>query len=248
MHIKNQHEIASMREGGKILATILKKLGEITKPGITTRELDQQAEQMMKEFGVKPSFKGYHGYPAVTCISINEEVVHTIPNDRVVKEGDLVKIDCGVIVNNLHTDAARQILVGQTGPALEHFTQTVEKALYAGIAQAKHGNTVYEISRAVQTIVEQEGYGIVRELTGHGIGYKLHEEPHVPNFKEPFGKKIQLSAGMTIAIEPIVTMGKPQIKTLKDGWTIVTIDNSIASQSEHTILITENEPEILTLL
>lgn len=245
---KTQAEIKSMREGGKILASILKEISSMCVAGITTKELDEKAEAMMMSYGVKPSFKGYHGYPAVTCISINEEVVHTIPGNKVVQEGDLVKIDCGVVVNNLHTDAARQILVGKVSPALEHFAQVAENALAAGIDQARAGNTVYDISRAIQTTVEKEGYGVIRELTGHGIGYSLHEEPHIPNTKESFGKKIKLIEGMTIAIEPIITIGKPTIKTLADGWTIVTLDNSIATQSEHTILITQNEAEILTIV
>lgn len=244
---KTQAEIKSMREGGKILATILKELCSMAAPGVTTKQLDEKAEAMMNSYGVKPSFKGYHGYPAVTCISINEEVVHTIPSDKEIKEGDLVKIDCGVVVNDLHTDAARQILVGKVSPALEHFAQTAEAALLAGISKARAGNTVYDISSAIQNTVEKEKYGIVRELTGHGIGYRLHEEPHVPNSKEPFAKKIRLIENMTIAIEPIITIGKPGIRTLADGWTIVTLDNSIATQSEHTILITKGEAEILTL-
>ncbi len=245
---KTSQEIESMRKAGKVLAAILNEVTQMAKPGITPKQIDAKAEQMMKDAGVLPSFKGYHGYPAVTCISVNEEVVHTIPSNRELKDGDLVKIDCGVVVNKLHSDAARQVLVGKVSPAVKHFAASAERALYAGIKAARAGNTVYDISSAIQNSVHADKYEVVRELTGHGIGYSLHEEPHIPNCKESFTKKIKLIEGMTIAIEPILTMGKPKIKTLADGWTIVTVDNSIATQSEHTILITRNEPEILTML
>lgn len=243
---KTEQEIASMIKGGKILGTILQEISQMLKPGMTAKDIDEYAEKRMNEFGVVPSFKGYHGFPAVTCVSINEQVVHTIPGERIIQDGDLVKVDCGVIVDKLHTDSAVPILVGNVDPEVRKFVETVDEALYLGIAQARAGNSVFDISEAVQNHVEGAGYHIMRELTGHGIGYELHEEPYVPNFKEEKYKKIIFEPGMTIAIEPIAGMGTRFFETLEDKWTTITKDGSMATQSEHTVLITENEPKILT--
>jgi len=243
---KTKAEQQAMIEGGKILGEILKEISQMVKPGMTAKDIDAFAEKRMKEFNVIPSFKGYHGFPGVTCVSINEEVVHGIPGDRVIKDGDLVKVDCGVIHKKLHTDSALPILVGNVDPKVKHFAETIDKALHKGIEKARAGNSLYEIASAIQSTVEGSGYEIVRELTGHGIGYNLHEEPYVLNYREESLKKIILKTGMTIAIEPIATMGKRNIKTLDDKWTIVTKDASIATQSEHTVLITDEECIILT--
>ncbi|MFO0780719.1 MAG: type I methionyl aminopeptidase [Candidatus Gracilibacteria bacterium] len=244
--IKDAEEIKSMREGGKILGLILHELGKNIQPGITGLELDAMAERMMKEHNVLPSFKGYHGtYPAVTCININHVVVHGIPNDQPLQDGDIVTIDCGVIHKKFHTDSAITKGVGKIDQELQKLIATAEKALKKAIETAKPGIRVRAISGVIQDIVEKNGYSIVRDLIGHGIGYNLHEDPQVPNFRDYEPGPI-LQPGMTIAIEPIFAMGSSRVKTLKDGWTIVTVDGSPAIQVEHTIAITDKGCEILT--
>lgn len=243
--IKDESEIKAMREGGKILGLILTELGTMVRPGMTGLELDQHAEKMMKQYGVEPSFKGYQGFPKVLCVNINEQVVHGIPSDRVFQEGDIVTLDCGVIHQKFHTDSAITVGVGKISPELEKFLKTAEKALQKAIETAKPGIRIRTISAVIQDIVEKNGYGVVQDLIGHGIGYELHEDPQVPNFRDHDPGPI-LQTGMTIAIEPIITMGSPKIKTLRDGWTIVTTDNSFATQVEHTIAITKNGCEVLT--
>ncbi len=243
--IKNPQEIKLMRESGRILGIILAELEKMIAPGITGIDLDLKAAAMMKEFGVNSSFKGYHGYPAVTCVNINEQVVHCIPTATPLKSGDIITVDCGVIYEGFHSDSAIQKGVGEIKPEVKKFLETAEKALNKGIQTARPGIRIQVVSAAIEDVLKKNGYGIVRELIGHGIGTKMHEDPPVPNYRDTDPGPI-LQEGMTIAIEPIVTMGSNKIKTLKDGWTVVTLDNSLATQVEHTIAITKNGSEILT--
>lgn len=243
--IKTPEEIRKMREGGKILHEILVKLGERVLPGIKTYELEKYAGELFKKYNVKASFKGYRGYPAAICTAVNEEVVHSIPGERILYEGDIISIDAGVFYKGLHTDSAITCGVGKISEEKRKFIQTCDQALKAAIAVAKDGVETKKISGTIQDIVEKEGYSIVKDLIGHGVGRSLHEEPEVPNFRTGQRSPI-LRRGMTIAIEPIIAMGKGEIKTISDGWTIITKDRSCAAQIEHTIAITENGCEILT--
>lgn len=234
-----------MREGGKILGLILAELEKMVKPGISSLDLDKKAEDLMKEYKVKPAFKGYHGFPNVICTNVNDEVVHGIPNNRLLKEGDIITIDCGVIHGELYTDSAITVAVGKISPEIKKFIDIGYKALNKAIEAAKPGVRISTLSGIIQDIVEKNGYSIVRDLVGHGIGLELHEDPNIPNFRDSeIGPLLQV--GMTIAIEPIITMGNFKVKTLSDGWTIVTKDKSLAVQVEHTIAITEKGSEILT--
>lgn len=243
--IKDDHELKLMRESGRVLGLILHELEKHIKPGATGLELDSLAEKMMKEHHVLPSFKGYKGFKYVTCININDQVVHGIPTDRPFIEGDIVTVDCGVIYQGFHSDSAITKGVGKISPELAKFVATAEKALKKAIETAKPGIRIRAISGVIQDIIEKNGYKVVRDLIGHGIGLQLHEDPQVPNFRDRDPGPI-LQPGMTIAIEPIFTMGKPAVKTLHDGWTIVTVDGSPAVQVEHTIAITNKGSEILT--
>ncbi|HLG25850.1 MAG TPA: type I methionyl aminopeptidase, partial [Candidatus Gracilibacteria bacterium] len=210
-----------------------------------TLELDAKAEAMMKSFGVIPSFKGYRGYPNVLCANVNEQVVHGIPTGYVLKEGDIITVDCGVVLDGFHTDSAIQKGVGKVDERSFKLMQTAEKALEKGIAAVKPGVRIRTISGIIQDIVEKNGFSVVRDLIGHGVGKRLHEDPPVPNFRdEDHGPMLQ--PGMTIAIEPIISMGSDQIKLMKDGWTYVTADGSRATQVEHSIAVTEKGAEILT--
>lgn len=245
IHIKTPDEIAAMREGGEILARILHELALFTQAGMETREIDEKANALMSEYTVDPSFKGYHGYPAVTCVSINEEVVHTIPGKRVIHDGDIVSIDCGVIHKGFHTDAAVTVLVGNVAPEIATFVHTVQKSFEKGLASIQPGAHTGDIGFAIQQHIERAGYSVVRDFVGHGVGRNLHEDPQVPNFGKK-GKGALLVPGMVIAIEPIIIMGKRFTKTLKDRWTVVSQDFSPACQIEHTIAITPSGPEVLT--
>jgi methionyl aminopeptidase len=246
IRIKEPQEIQAMREGGKILGQILYELEKLTQPGITSLELDEKAMKMMQSFGVKPSFKGYQGFPNALCVSVNEQVVHGIPNaDYQFQKGDIVTIDCGVHYKNLHTDSAITIPIGDIDSTKRLFINTTKKALEKAIEKATPKNNLVDISQVIQQTAENEGYTIIHDLTGHGIGQDLHEDPPVLNFVS--GKKtFELKPGMTLAIEPILSMGGPHIKVLRDGWTYVTKDNSLSAQYEHTILITDGAAEILT--
>jgi methionyl aminopeptidase len=243
--IKDAGEIRLMRESGRILGLILHELGRHIHPGISALDLDVMAEKMMQDYGVIPSFKGYNGFPNVTCININSGVVHGIPTATPFKEGDKVTIDCGVIYEGFHSDSAITKGVGTVSSETARMIQTGEKALKKAIEAAKPGIRIRTISGIIQDIIEKNGYSVVQDLIGHGIGLKLHEDPQVPNFRDVHPGPI-LQPGMTIAIEPIFTMGKSDVKTLRDGWTIVTVDGSWAVQVEHTIAITEKGCEILT--
>lgn len=243
---KSQKEIDSMRRGGKILGLILAELEKLVKPGITTLDLERAAEKLFEQYKVKPGFKGYHGYPSILCTSVNEEVVHTIPNKRVLNEGDILSIDCGVILDNLNTDSAVAVIVGNGSPEIKKFVDTCIRATWAGIRQVQPGNKIGDIGHAVERVVTSGGYRVVPELTGHGIGYKLHEEPYVYNYGKPHSGAV-MKPGLTIAIEPILVMGSPKIYTEKDGWTLSTKDGSWGIQHEHTVLVTESGVEVLTL-
>lgn len=243
--IKNDQELSYMRESGRILGQILANIQKMIQPGITGIEIDDAAAKMMKEFNVIPSFKGYNGFPKVTCININDQVVHGIPTPQALLEGDIVTIDCGVIYKGFHSDSAINCGVGKVSPEHEKFMRTAEKALARAIEVARPGIRVRTISATIQDIVEKNGYSVVRDLIGHGIGTEMHEDPPVPNYRDNEPSPM-LQEGMTIAIEPIITMGKPGVKTLKDGWTIVTADHSWATQVEHTIAITKKGCEVLT--
>lgn len=245
--IKTPTQIKAMRESGKFLALILAELEKYLEPGMSTMDLEHKAEELFKKYGVQPGFKGYHGYPNILCTSVNDEVVHAIPNKIPMQKGDILSIDCGVIIDGMNSDSAIAAVVGnETAPEAQKLVDTCIAALWRGIAQAKPGNHVGDIGHAVQTIVEAAGFSIIRELTGHGIGHLLHEPPYVCNYGEP-GEGEELVPGMCIAIEPIISMGRPDIETLDDDWTIITEDGSLAIQHEHTLLITERGNEVLTL-
>ena len=222
--IKTQEEIQAMREGGKVLAGVLYELRNFIKPGVTGKQIDTFAENYIRDHGMIPGFKGYHGFPATICFCINDEVVHGIPGQQVIKEGDIVTIDCGVVHKGLNTDSAVTYMIGEVSKSTEKFVKTIQKALYAGIREMKPGARISDIGHAVEKVVKSNGYHIVKELVGHGIGVHLHEEPHVPNFGKK-GRGLALKPGHTFAIEPIVGYATGQIITLEDGWTIVTPDN-----------------------
>jgi methionyl aminopeptidase len=245
--IKTPNQIRAMRESGKFLALILAELEKYLETGMSTMDLELKAEELFKKYGVQPGFKGYHGYPNILCTSVNDEVVHAIPNKIPMQKGDILSIDCGVIIDGMNSDSAIAAVVGgETVPEAQRLVDTCIAACWKGIGQVKPGNHVGDIGHAIQTLVEDAGFSIIKELTGHGIGTSLHEPPYVLNYGEP-GEGEELVPGMCIAIEPIIAMGKPQIETLDDDWTIITRDGSLAIQHEHTMLITERGCEVLTL-
>ncbi|MEO0070134.1 MAG: type I methionyl aminopeptidase, partial [candidate division WOR-3 bacterium] len=235
-----------MRKAGKIVAKTLAELGKAIAPGVSTIELDRIAESVITKEGGKPSFKGYRGFPNSICVAINDEVVHGIPSERTLKEGDIIGIDLGAQFSGYHADAAITFPVGEISPQAKKLLKVTEQALYKGIEKAKPGNRVSDISLAIQNWVEGHGLAVVRDLVGHGIGKELHELPEVPNFGKT-GRSIKLKAGMTLAIEPMVNLGSPEVKTGPDNWTVKTRDGSLAAHFEHTVLITPKGPEILTL-
>lgn len=243
--IKTPEEIAAMREGGKILAEILRELALATRIGMTTAELNLKAETLMAKYDVAPSFKGYRGFPAVICTSVNEEVVHAIPGKRALADGDIISIDGGVIHKGLHTDAAVTVMIGRVQPAVKTFVETVQQSFEKALSVIRPGAHVGDIGFAVQHWIESHGYSVVRDFVGHGVGRQLHEEPEVPNFGKK-GKGPALVPGMVIAIEPIIAMGSRFVDILTDGWTAVTRDGSPACQIEHTIAITKTGYEVLT--
>lgn len=250
--IKSEKEIELMRVSNRIVAEALRYIKSFVKPGITTKSLDFEIEEFIRSNDAIPAFKGYggsrkrNGFPASACISVNEEVVHGIPSDRKLVDGDIVSIDVGVLKDGYYGDSAYTFAVGEIDSRKKNLLRITEESLYKGIAKASAGNSINDIAVAVQTYVEGSGYGIVRDLVGHGIGKNLHEEPAVPNFYST-SSNFKLRAGMTIAIEPMVNYGTYGVKTLSDGWTIVTRDGEPSAHFEHTILITEGKAEILTL-
>ncbi|MDE6852445.1 MAG: type I methionyl aminopeptidase [Lachnospiraceae bacterium] len=244
--IKSQHEIELMREAGRILAEVHDEMAKIIRPGISTMDINRRGEEVIRSYGCIPSFLNYNGYPASICISVNEEVVHGIPNKkRILQEGDIVSLDAGVIYQGYHSDAARTHAVGEISEENKRLIQVTKQSFFEGIKYAKAGNHLYEISKAIQDYVESNGYSVVRDLVGHGVGKNLHEEPQIPNFK-PIGRGMKLREGMTLAIEPRVNAGDYEVWVLEDDWTVVAQDGMNSAHYENTILITDGEPELLS--
>lgn len=246
--VKTGEEIEAMREACRITGETLKKVEAAILPGITTKELNRIAEDFILSCGAKPSFKGYCGYPAGICTSVNEQVVHGIPSDRVLKEGDIVSIDVGAYINGFHGDAARTFGVGEIDPESRRLIDVTKESFFCGIAFAKAGSYLCEVSGAIQDCAEKKGYGVVRDYVGHGIGRQMHEDPQIPNYRNN-KRGIMLRAGMTLAIEPMINIGTHKVKSLSDGWTVVTRDGRRSAHYENTVLITpEGGPELLTLV
>jgi methionyl aminopeptidase len=243
--IKNADEIKSMREGGKILAHVLNTLKSSIKEGISLIELDDIAKKEVTKLGAQPAFLGYSGFPAAICISVNNAVVHGVPNNYIIKSGDIVSLDFGVKYRGMYTDAARTHLVGSDEPAKANFINTTKISLEKGIQVVKEGARIGDISSAIQEFLESAGYGVVRDLIGHGVGKMLHEDPNIPNFGVS-GTGPMLKRGMVLAIEPMSTMGGYSVKTAEDGWSILTIDGSLSAHFEDTVLVTKDGSEILT--
>jgi methionyl aminopeptidase len=244
---KSQNEIDRIRKASQIVARTLNFLAASVQPGITTRELDQIAESEIRKAGAVPAFKGYRGFPATLCVSVNEEVVHGIPSDRKLKEGDIVGLDLGCIWDGFYGDAAKTVPVGEITEEAKRLLETTEKSLLIGIDQARVGNRIGDIGYAVQTLAESSGYTVVRDFVGHGIGRNLHEDPQVPNYGNR-GQGPRIKAGMVLAIEPMVCQGRADVEVLADNWTAVTRDGSLAAHFEHSIAITDNGPEILSVV
>ena len=245
--IKSSREIEQLRRPNAIVAEVLQRLRKAVLPGVTTRELDQITEDVILSKGALPAFKGYRGYPATLCASINEQVVHGIPNQRRLEEGDIVSLDVGASLNGYFGDAAITLPVGTVDPEAERLLKITEQALTLGIEQARKGNRLFDISFAVQSWVESHGFSVVRDFVGHGIGKNLHEEPQIPNFGSPH-QGPRLEEGMVFALEPMVNEGTYEVKILSDGWTVVTADRKRSAHFEHTIAVTDGDPEILTVL
>lgn len=239
--LKTPDEIAVMAQASRVVAEVLAVLRKAVRPGITTDELDRVAEEEIRARGARPAFKGYRSYPKTLCASVNEQVVHGIPSRRVLKEGDIIGLDLGAIVDGFYGDSAVTVVVGQTNERITHLVQVTEEAMYLGIKQAVVGHRLSDISHVIQQHVESAGYSVVTEFVGHGIGRQLHEEPQVPNYGKP-GQGPRLQAGMVLAVEPMVNMGKAAVKVLEDRWTAVTVDGSISAHFEHTIAIQSNGP------
>lgn len=245
--IKSARETDLMREAGRLLAIVHDELGKAIHPGMSTKDIDRLGEDLIRSYDCVPNFLNYNGYPASICVSVNDEVVHGIPrDDRILKEGDIVSLDAGLIYKGYHSDAARTYAVGQISPEAEKLITVTKQSFFEGMKMAKAGNHLYDISNAVDAYVTSYGYGIVRALVGHGIGTKLHEDPQIPNFAQK-RKGLRLQPGMTLAVEPMINMGTGDVVWLDDKWTVVTADNAYSAHYENTILITDGEPEILTL-
>lgn len=245
--IKSSREIELMTEAGRILEIVHEELAKALRPGMTTKDIDRLGEEVIRSYGCIPSFLNYNGYPASVCVSVNDEVVHGIPTDRrVIRDGDIVSLDAGVIYKGYHSDAARTYSVGEISSEAKRLIKVTEESFFEGIKYAKEGNYLYEISAAIGRYVEAHGYGVVRDLCGHGIGSQLHEAPEIPNY-ETNRKGVRLRKGMTLAIEPMVNVGTWQVDWLDDDWTVVTRDGSLSAHYENTVLITEDEPILLTL-
>jgi methionyl aminopeptidase len=244
---RTKEEIEKIRRAGRIVAEVLRDLREMAQPGVTTRELDRYAEAKIRARGGIPTFKGYRGFPASICTSINEEVVHGIPSDRKLCAGDIVGIDCGVTLDSYVADAAITVPVGEVSEEVQRLLRVTEEALYRAIEQARVGNRLYDISYAVQSYAEAHGYSVVRDFCGHGVGRQMHEDPQVPNFGTP-GRGLRLRPGLVLAIEPMLNMGTHEVEIADDGWTVRTVDRKLSAHFEHTIAITERGPIILTAL
>jgi len=244
--LKSPDEVGKMKRAGRIVAEVLRELKEQVKPGVSTLDLDEIAEKGIRKRGGQPAFKGYRGFPATLCASVNNEIVHGIPSKRTLQEGDIIGLDLGAIVDGYYGDAAITVAVGALRPEVQRLVKVTEESLYKGIDQMKAGNRLSDVSNAVQTHVEAAGYSVVKDFVGHGIGQSLHEEPQLPNFGKP-GQGPRLRPGMVLAIEPMVNMGKDGVRVLSDHWTAVTEDGSLSAHFEHTVAITEAGPVILTL-
>lgn len=244
--IKNEREIVAMRAAGRVAGTVRDEVAAFIKPGLTTQEIDLFAAERIKSYGGKSAFLGYKKYPCHLCISVNEAVVHGLAGNRRVQFGDIISLDVGVVLNGYIGDTATTVAVGGCDVLSQKLIDITERALYEGISCAVAGNRVVDISRAVQQFVESNGFSVVREFVGHGVGKTMHEEPQIPNFVERGRNSPKLRPGMTLAIEPMVNAGRPEVDVLKDGWTVVARDGSQSAHFEHTVLITDGEPEILT--
>lgn len=245
--IKSAREIELMREAGRLLEITHNELQKAIRPGISTWEIDRLGEQIIRSFGCTPNFLHYNGYPASICVSVNDEVVHGIPSKhRILKEGDIVSLDAGLIYKGFHSDAARTHAVGQVSPEAQKLMDVTKQCFFEGIKYAKAGHHLHEISAAIGNYARSFGYGVVEDLVGHGIGRALHEDPQIPNFPQK-RRGIRLMPGMTLAIEPMINMGRYDVEWLDDDWTVVTEDGSLSAHYENTVLITDGEPEILTL-
>ncbi len=249
--LKCAEEIGKMRAASLVVVSVLERLKEETKNGVSTWDLDRIAEELSRREGATPAFKGYRGYPASVCFAINDEVVHGVPSkNKILKDGDIISLDFGAYLDGFYGDSAITVQVGKGSALAGRLLQVTKDSLHKGIAMARPGNRLFDISRAIQSCVEGEGFSVVRAFVGHGIGRKLHEDPQVPNFVPEngnWGKGIKLKAGMVIAIEPMVNVGRPDVRVLSDGWTAVTMDGTLSAHFEHTVAILEDGPKILTL-
>lgn len=246
--IKSPREIELMREAGRILELSHKEIAKAIKPGISTYEIDRIAEEVIRSYECIPSFLDYNGFPASICVSVNEQVVHGIPSKhKIIHEGDIVSIDAGVIYKGYHSDAARTYGVGEITKEASQLIEVTRQSFYEGIKFAKEGNHLFDISAAIGAYAESFGYGVVRDLVGHGIGANMHEDPQIPNFKQK-RRGLRLQAGMTLAIEPMINGGRPDVEWLDDDWTVVTEDGSLSAHYENTVLITKGDPEILSCI
>ena len=243
--LKSSHEIELMRRAGKITAAARALAGEMVRPGVTTQEIDSAVEHFIRKQGAVPSFLHYEGYPASVCISVNDEIIHGIPGKRVLAEGDIVSVDVGAYIGGFHGDCAATFPCGKISPEAQDLIDVTRESFFRGIAQAREGNRIGDISAAVQQYAESHGYAIVREYVGHGVGTEMHEAPEIPNYGLP-GRGPRLLRGMTIAVEPMVNAGSAAIQQMSDGWTVKTLDGKWAAHYENTLLITDGEPEILT--
>jgi len=247
IEIKSSREIKLMKKSSKVVATVLKEVKDFVKPGISTKDIDDFAERRIRQLGAVPSFKGYQGFPSSICSSVNNEVVHGIPNkNKIIKEGDLLKIDTGALLNGYHGDSCITICVGAVSDEVQNLSDVAYRALFAGISKIKAGNTLLDIAGAIEDVVKGNGYSVVEDYTGHGVGRNLHEEPSVFNFRTKELPNVVLREGMTLAVEPIVNQGSKFCKTLSDRWTVVTKDGKLSSQWEHTIVVLTDGVEILT--
>ena len=245
--IKSAREIELMKEAGRLLAIVHEEMKKALKPGMTTKDIDRLGEEVIRSFGCTPSFLNYHGYPASICVSVNDEVVHGIPTDkRILEDGDIVSLDAGLIYKGYHSDAARTYAIGEVSQQAKDLMRVTEECFFEGMKYAKEGNHLFDISAAIGRYAEKHGYGVVRDLCGHGIGSQLHEAPEIPNY-EMNRRGPKLRSGMTLAIEPMINMGTWEVEWLDDDWTVVTRDGSLSAHYENTVLITEDEPILLTL-
>jgi len=242
---KSAAELEAMRQSSRIVAAVLGELEPLIRPGIRTRDLDLYAEKRTRELGAVPAFKGYRGYPASVCISVNEEIIHGIPSGRILQEGDIVSLDFGVLFEGFYSDSALTVPVGRTVPEALQLIAAAERSFFKGLEQLREGNRLSDISAAIQASVESDGFAVIRQFVGHGIGRALHEEPQIPNFGAP-GRGPKIRPGMTLAIEPMIAAGGYEVEVLEDGWTAVTRDRRLSAHYEHTVAMTENGPEILS--